>query len=175
LSKGKFLVDENALDHERILKNHVDCLDLLKTSLDGLEGSELDLSGKPDDWTIREIIHHITDGDYIWKICIQMALGESKRPFNLKWYWETDQVRWSQLWEYSSRDIEASLALLVANRNHVIELLRKVPGSLSRTIIVEWPGGEKQEVNIGWVLEMQTNHVEAHVEEIRRIRAANDM
>jgi len=168
-------MDENVRDHERILQNHADCLDLLTAAIDGLEGSELDISRKPDEWTIREIVHHITDGDYIWKICILMALGENERPFHLKWYWETDQVRWSHLWEYSSREIETSLALLTANRNHVIELLRKVPGSLSRTIIIEKPGDEQQEVNIGWVLEMQTNHVEGHVEEVRKIREENSI
>ena len=103
-----------------------------------------------------------------------MALGESERPFHLKWYWETDQVRWSHLWVYSSREIETSLALLEANRNHVVELLRKVPGSLSKTIIIEWPVGDQQEVNIEWVLEDQTNHVEGHVEEIRKIREVNN-
>jgi hypothetical protein len=98
-----------------------------------------------------------------------MALGGSEHPFHLKWYWERDQVRWSDLWEYSSREIEASLALLEANRNHVVELLRKVPGSLSRTIIIEWSGGDQEEVNIEWVLEMQSRHVERHAEDIRKI------
>ncbi len=164
---------EDELEHDRILQNHMDCLKLLRTAIDGLQGSELDVSVKQNEWTIREIIHHITDGDYIWKICTQMALGENERPFHLKWYWEKDQVGWSQIWKYSSREIEPSLTLLEANRNHVVELLRNIPGSLSRKVIIEWPGGDQQEVNIEWVLEMQTNHVERHVEEIRKIREVN--
>lgn len=162
-------MDENELAQDRILQNYADCLNLLRASIDGLQGSELDLSGKQDEWTIREIIHHVADGDYLWKTCILMALGESERPFHLKWYWEADQVRWSRLWEYASREIETSLALLAANRNHTVELLRKVPGSLSRTITIEWPAGDQQKVTIEWVLEMQTNHVAGHVKEIREI------
>lgn len=168
-------MDENELEHDRILQSHVDCLNLLRASIDGLQGSELDVSRKQDGWTIREIIHHLTDGDYIWKISIQMALGESEFPFHLKWYWEKDQGRWSQIWDYSSREIEPSLALLEANRNHVKELLRKIPGSLSRTVMIERSGGDLQEVSIGWVLEMGINHVEGHVEEIRKIREANNI
>jgi hypothetical protein len=133
-----------------------------------------DSSRKPGEWSIREIIHHIVDGDYIWKICIQMALGESLHPFHLKWYWESDQIRWSQLWGYSSREIEPSLALLTANRIHTVELLRKVANSLSRTITIEWPDGRQEDVDIGWVLKMQTNHVEDHVMEIRKIREASN-
>ncbi|NIM96029.1 MAG: hypothetical protein GTO18_20200 [Anaerolineales bacterium] len=168
-------MDKNELDHERILQNHTDCLNLLKGSIDGLKESDLDVSIEQDEWTIREIIHHITDGDYIWKICIQHALGESERPFHVKWYWEKEQVEWSHSWKYSAREIEPSLSLLEANRNHVHELLRKIPRSLSKTVIIEWPDGDQQEVNIGWVLEMQTNHVERHVEEIQRIRETNNL
>ena len=166
---------KNELDHDHILNRHVECLNLLRESIHDLQGSELDASSKQNEWTIREIIHHLTDGDYIWKICIQRALTESERPFHLKWYWEKDQVGWSHIWKYSSRKIEPSLALLEANRNHVIELLRKVPGSLSRTVIIKWPGGDQQEVTIAWVLDMQTNHVKGHVEEIRKIREVNEL
>jgi len=175
LTKGNRQVDENELEQDRVLKNYADCLNLLRASIDGLQGLELDNSRNQDEWTIRETIHHLTDGDYIWKICIQMAMGESDHPFHLKWYWETDQVRWSHLWGYSSRGIEPSLALLEANRNHVVELLKKIPGSLSRTIKIEWPSGDHEEVNIKWVLEMQTSHIEGHVEEIRKIREVNNI
>jgi hypothetical protein len=162
-----------ALEQDKVLKNYTDCLNPLRASIEGLHGSELDILSKKGEWTIREIIHHITDGDYIWKTCVQMALGDRKRPFHLKWYWETDQVRWAHLWKYSSRDIEMSLALLAANRNHTVELLSKVPGSLSRAITIEWLSGDQEEVNIEWVLEMQTDHVEHHIEEIRIIREEN--
>jgi hypothetical protein len=154
-------VDENEFEQNLILQNYTGCLNLLRASIDGLQESELGFSMKHGEWTIREIIHHITDGDYIWKICIQRALGEGEQPFHLKWYWESDQVRWSHLWEYSSRDIETSLALLEANRNHTVELLRRVPG-------------DQEEVNVEWVLEMQTSHIERHIEEIRTIREAGN-
>ena len=175
LTKGKQVVDENGFEPDLILQNYTGCLNLLRASIDGLQESELGFSRDQDEWTIREIIHHITDGDYIWKICIQRALGEGEQPFHLKWYWESDQVRWSHLWEYSSRDIETSLALLEANRNHTVELLRRVPSSLSRTIKIEWPSGDQEEVNVAWVLEMQTSHNEGHVEEIRKIREAGNL
>jgi len=163
-------VDENKFEQDLILQNYTSCLNLFRASIDGLREPELGFSRNQDEWTIREIIHHVTDGDNIWKICIQRALGEGEQPFHLKWYWESDQVRWSHLWEYSSRDIETSLALLEANRNHTVELLRKIPGSLSRTIKIEWSSGDQQEVNIEWVLEMQTSHIEGHIDEIRIIR-----
>ena len=163
-------MDVNGFEQDRILQNYTGCLNLLRASIDGLQESELGFSMKHDEWTIREIIHHITDGDYIWKICIQRALGEAEHPFHLKWYWECDQVQWSHLWKYSSRDIETSLDLLDANRNHTVELLKMVPGSLSRTIKIEWPSGDQEEVIVAWVLEMQTSHIEGHVEEIRIIR-----
>jgi hypothetical protein len=50
-----------------------------------------------------------------------------------------------------------------------------VPDSLSRTITIEWPGGDRQEVHIGWVLEMQTNHVMGHIKDIREIREVHNI
>ncbi len=165
-------MDENEVEQGLILHNYIGCLNLLKNSIEGLRDSELDFSRDQDDWTIREIIHHMADGDHIWKTCIQRALGTGEYPFHLKWYWESDQVQWSRLWKYSSRDIETSIALLEANRNHTVEILRKIPGSLSKTINIEWSSGDQQEVNIAWVLEMQTSHIEGHTEEIRTLREA---
>ena len=163
-------MNDNKLVQDQILKDYVSCLKPLKASIDGLHGPQLDLSKEEDEWTIREIVHHLTDGDYIWKLCLLRALGESRDAFHLKWYWETEQVRWSQLWGYASREIEPSLALLEANRNHVVVLLMPMPGSLSNRITIEWPGGDRQEVQIGWILEMQTNHILGHIEDIREIR-----
>ena len=79
-------MDEKALEQDLILEDYVNSLNLLRAAIDGLKVSELDFSRKPGEWSIREIIHHIVDGDYIWKICIQTALGESERPFHLNWY-----------------------------------------------------------------------------------------
>ncbi len=163
-------MDENEIQQDAILLHYGDCLNFLRASIEGLQGPEWDYSRGQDEWTIREIVHHVADGDYLWKTCIQMALGESEHAFHLKWYWETEQAQWAHLWAYASRDTEASLALLAANRNHVVELLSKIPGSLSRTVLIEWPEGDRQEVTIQWVLEMQTHHVEGHADEIRRIR-----
>jgi hypothetical protein len=165
-------VDESKLEQEPILLNYAYCLNLLRLAIDGLQGAEVDHSRRQGEWTIREIMHHVADGDYLWKTCILRALGNCEGPFHLKWYRDTDQVRWSHLWQYASREIETSFALLGANRNHTIELLTQIPGSLSRSITIEWPEGGRQVATIAWILEMQTNHVEGHAREIRGMREA---
>jgi hypothetical protein len=43
---------------------------LLEQALSGLTDTDLDLTLSEDSWSIRQIVHHIADGDDIWKICI---------------------------------------------------------------------------------------------------------
>ena len=54
--------------------------------------NSLDLSADKDSWTIRQIIHHIVDGDDIWNSFIKQALGEQGGEFlSLSWYWKVPQ------------------------------------------------------------------------------------
>ena len=164
-------MDESTHNRDEILNNYTDCIDLLRGAIEGLEESDLDISSAADEWSIREIIHHLADGDHIWKTCALMALGESDYPYHLKWYWASDQLSWSRVWKYSGREIKPSLDLLEANRKHLVEMLKAVPEALSKTIIVEWPGHAPEEINVAWVLEMQTSHVKIHAQEIKKTRA----
>ena len=49
----------------------------LEAVLMGLTESDLNLAQPGDSWTIRQIVHHLADGDDLWKTCIKAALGNS--------------------------------------------------------------------------------------------------
>jgi hypothetical protein len=152
-------------------------------ALAGLSEADLDLALSEDRWTIRQIVHHITDGDDLWKICIKAALGsrrgEPRTPgpavFGFPWYWDRPQDEWAEKWAYATRPIEPSLALLESNRCHVVQLLRQVPDAWTGCIIVRWPSGQEQEVTVAWVVEMQTRHVVGHLDDILAIRKAHGL
>jgi hypothetical protein len=146
---------------------------LLRKAIEGLDDTILDLIPEAGGWTIREIVHHAADGDLYWKVCILMALGGVKEPFHLAWYWDRPQENWGQAWNYGSRDIEASLALLEANRRQMVELMNGIEGAFEKTITVRWPGGDEQLISAGWIIAMQAGHLERHIEDVRAIRAQN--
>jgi hypothetical protein len=140
----------------------------------GLQGVDLDIAKDKESWTIRQIIHHIVDGDDIWKNCIKIALGNTGVVFDLRWYLAITQIQWAKLWAYNDREIVPSLVLFSANRKHVVQLMQAINGSLEQTISIQLL--DKQEnVTLGWIIEMQSDHVSGHVEDIREIRKLHNL
>ena len=145
----------------------------LEAALAGIAESNLDLAAEPDAWTIRQIIHHVADGDDLWKTCLKAALGRGESSFDLRWYWARPQMEWSEIWMYASRSIASSLALLHANRRHVLDLVRSCPDAWDRSIWLQHPQGRAERITVGEILEMQARHVFEHIEEIQAIRKAH--
>jgi uncharacterized damage-inducible protein DinB len=142
---------------------------LLEHAVMGLRDAELDATPSAGGWSIRQIVHHIADGDEIWKMCIKMAIGNEQAEFALAWYWSLPQVTWSDRWAYSRRSIGASLSLLRASRDHVLQLLECVPEAWDRSVAVRTPQGNIEQVPVGFVIQMQADHVMHHIERIRAI------
>jgi hypothetical protein len=158
---------------EAILKQYADGPSLLDSALAGLSETDLDLALSDDSWTIRQIVHHIVDGDDLWKTCIKMALGNSDALFSLQWYTVRTQREWSESWAYSRRGIESSLALYRANRRHMVELLENFPGACERSIRFERPGKEEIHITVFDVVELHVDHLTEHIESIQAIRKAH--
>jgi DinB superfamily len=142
----------------------------LEYALAGLTESDLNLSLTADSWSIRQIVHHLADGDDIWKICIKAALGNNDGLFTLQWYWDKPQMDWSENWRYASRSIESSLALLHANRQHILELIRQIPNAWEKSIRLKPPNRPEERIAVGDVIEMQARHVIEHIKDIQAIR-----
>jgi uncharacterized damage-inducible protein DinB len=142
---------------------------LLEHAVIGLLDADLDAKPSEGGWSIRQIVHHIADGDDIWKLCIKMAIGNEQAEFSLGWYWSQTQDTWADRWAYSQRSIGASLSLLKATREHVLQLLASVPEGWNRAVVVRTPQGEIEQVPVGFVVQMQADHVFHHLERIRAI------
>ena len=157
-------------DRKTILARYKEGPALLEQALAGLQDADLDAPPLQGGWTIRQIVHHIVDGDDLWKSCIKAALGNEDGEFTLKWYWSIPQQEWSERWGYAHRSLGPSIALFRATRAHVVQLMEQVPDAWSRTIGVRNSDGEVEPVSAGFVVEMQADHVEHHVTRILAIR-----
>ena len=142
----------------------------LEQALAGLQDADLDAPPAQGGWTIRQIVHHIVDGDDLWKVGIKAALGNEQGEFTLAWYWVLPQETWADRWAYAGRPIDVSLALFTAIRAHVTQLLAHVPGAWNRSIAVRKPDGGTTRLTVGAVVEMQADHLQHHVRRILAIR-----
>ena len=155
---------------EIALKQYLDCGTTLESAVEGLR--EVDLDQRADEgWSIRQMVHHIADGDDIWKNCILLILGKPDTEFDLSWYWSIPQENWADFWGYSSRDIHGSLARFRANREMIVDLLRIRPETWRSSAIIHWPrDSQASRISIEDVVEMQTRHPRGHCSEILNIR-----
>ena len=71
---------------------------------------------------------------------------------------------------YEKRSIGESLTLLKAIRDHILQLLEYAPGSWTKSAKFRDSNGEIEEVPIGFVIQMQADHVVHHVKRISEIR-----
>ena len=161
------------ISSESLLSEYANGPARLEAALTGLSDSELDLSLGENAWSIRHIVHHLADGDDLWKACIKAALGNGDGLFTLQWYWDKPQMEWSESWSYTSRSVESSLTLLDANRHHIIELLEHVPGALEKSIRLQPPHGAEVHITVREVIEMQVRHMTGHTQDIQAIRQAH--
>ena len=160
----------HTFDSDDLLKQYADGVIHLKEAIAGLSAIELDTALHDHNWTIRQIVHHVVDGDDLWKTCVKAALG-SNEAFSMNWYWDISQDTWADVWKYAKRDVEPGLRLLQANREHTLQLLRLIPKALEQEVIVRWSDGEEQKGTISEVIKDQVAHVIGHIEEIHTIRS----
>jgi hypothetical protein len=158
------------MDEQQILENYANGPELAAQAVEGLSDSQLDLKLSADSWSIRQLVHHITDGDYLWKEFLLRAAGEPDRVFTLEWYWCLPQDEWVKRWSYAERDVSQSLELFKANRGHTLQLLNQVPALWEKCLQIPNREGGFELVSVRQVVEMQAGHVMGHVEDIHNIR-----
>lgn len=159
-------------NESEVLRQYAEGPEILEDALAGLDGTGLDACGPQGGWTVRQIVHHIVDGDDVWKLCIKSALGNEAGEFTLGWYWALPQDVWADRWRYSERSVDVSLALFRANRNHVLQLLKHVPDAWRRSIGMRKPDGRIERITVGTAIQIQAEHVSHHIRQITAIRAA---
>ncbi len=158
-------------DQDSVLARYMEGPVLLERALAGIQDSDLDAPPSQGSWTIRQILHHIVDGDDLWKTCIKIALGNEQAVFSLEWYWALPQEDWAKRWAYERRSLDVSLALLKANRRHIAQLLEQVPDGWYRSVGFRKSNGETERLPVGTVVEMQADHVVHHVKRIQAMRS----
>ena len=154
---------------DSVIARYIEGPKLLVRALAGLTEADLDTAPAKGGWSIRQIVHHLADGDDLWKMGIKQALGNDQSEFSLDWYRALPQDTWADRWAYAQRPIEVSLALLKATRDHVVQLIEYVPDGWHQSVKFREPDGKVEIVPVGFIIEMQADHIVHHVKQIEAI------
>ena len=160
---------EIALDRLTVLADYLAAPDQLAEMVVDLDDVSLSRSLTADTWTIRQLVHHIVDGDDLWSIGIKAAIGNPDGVFTLQWYWDVPQTTWAEKWRYADRDVQPLLELFKANRLHIAQLLEAVPEAWDFAITIRWTGHEDERALAAEMVESQARHALGHIREIETV------
>lgn len=138
----------------------------LEAALAGLSAAELDRVPTPGTWTVRQVVHHVVDGDTLWAMAIRSALGASGCTFQFDLYGGNNQ--WAAALDYAARDVLPALALFRASREHIRRLGGDLPGAYERFATMK-RGTWERRLTVAEMLEVQATHASQHVEDILRL------
>ncbi len=154
---------------EEILDSYLKGPSRLRVAVGELTDTQLDLAPSSGGWTIREIVHHIVDGDDIWDVAIKAAFGNPQTHLTFSWYWDIKQDEWARHWDYAARPVAPSLELFTASRAHIAQLLQMQPDAWGRCVIIDWPKHPAESANVGEMIASQARHAHTHIDDILAI------
>ncbi len=134
----------------------------LRTAVDGLSDAELDTPYRAGGWTVRQVVHHISDSHLNALARFKLALTEDTPT--IKPYAE---ARWAELADYDL-PVEHGLALVEALHARWTRLLRSLDrDALARTYV--HPEHERT-LALDWTVGMYAWHGRHHVAHITGLR-----
>jgi len=138
--------------------------ELLAMSTTGAAGTELDFKPAPDKWCVRQIVCHLADSEVVGVMRIrQMAAEENPtlQGFNGE--------LWADHLDYQRRKISQALETFRKMRTENYELLKVLPeDAFART----GTHTESGPLTLLDLVKSNAEHVEEHVQQIQRTRAA---
>lgn len=143
--------------------------DDVEAALAGLTEADLDLTRAPEEWSIRQIVHHLAESESMFLMTFKSALAQSGSTFIRNPY---DQAHWVETLAYKERAIEPSLALIKATRRHIAQLLQHIPDHWDRYILLKFASwkGKGDRVTVGQLLDGMNWHLAEHCAEIHETR-----
>jgi hypothetical protein len=134
-------------------------------ALAGITDAELDSRPAPDDWTPREVVHHLADSEMTSAIRLRRLLAEDE-PIIIGY----DEGEFARRLFYGQRPIQAALDAFRASRETTAEILERLTDD-------QWARSgahtESGAYGVETWLDIYAAHAHDHADQIRRARGAS--
>jgi len=135
----------------------------LRAAIKGLSDSQLDTPYRPEGWTVRQVVHHVSDSHLNAYVRFKLALTEEDPT--IKPYAED---RWAELADTKATPVEVSLTLTDSLHDRWVRLLRSLaPEQWKRTFRHPEMGPMTLEKTLALYAWHGRHHV-AHITELRK-------
>ncbi len=152
-----------------LLQQYADLPLQLKKTLHGLSVSDYSLARQEGKWTVREIVQHLVDADCLVHTLVMVALGNSGCVYDQTWY-KVDNT-WAEILKYKQRSIDLATILFKANHQSLVELLKILPDSLERYIMLRWEKDlHGSKITVEQLIQSRIQHTHHHIAQIIETR-----
>ena len=138
--------------------------ELLAMSTTGAAGPELDFKPAPDKWSVRQVVCHIADSEAVAVMRIRQIAAEDNPTLQ-----GFDGNLWADRLDYQRRKISQALETFRKLRTENHELLKSLPENAFARTGMHTESGRLTLLDL---VKGNAEHVEEHVQQIQRTRAA---
>ena len=152
----------DAVERERLIAQYEDGYRAVAAALDGISAAEWETREAPDEWSPREIVHHLADSEMTSAIRLRLLIAQDAP--SIVGYDQEAFVRSL----YPDRPIEPSLAAFAAARDATAPILRRLRDEQWQRAGIHSESGTYSVED--W-LRIYAAHAHDHADQIRRARA----
>ena len=109
------------MDRQALIERYANGHQAVLDALNGITDAELDARPSPDQWTAREVVHHLADSEMTSAIRLRRLLVEDSPDIP-----NYDEEAFAKRLYYINRPIEAALDALSAARRTTLEILERM-------------------------------------------------
>ena len=118
----------------------------------------------PEQWSIAEILAHLSDAEVVGSWRLRVILGSSGLPIQAY-----DQEVWAKTFDYADRDPKESLKVFRVLRENNVEMLKRIPSALWENHGMH---AERGKETIARIVEMFAGHDLNHLRQVEKIAKA---
>lgn len=160
-----------AADQENLLKNFTSALDLFEAIFAKVPENGLDWSEKEGEWTVRQVVHHVTEDLTVYGFFIEQALAQSGSKVFLGEF--PGNEAWADSLGFDKRPVSNALALMHAQREYFAELINHFPDRWDNELqFFDHSGKKLSETTVRKMVTMLTDHMIEHFKMIKNILAS---
>jgi hypothetical protein len=142
----------------------------IEEAIEGLSEDELDQTGGPDRWSIRETVHHLVEANLVASNILLSALARSGAVFD--WSWVMPNAAWMQNMRYATAPVGPAIKALRALQEHLAAVIENIPDALGREVkLLDAPSAAPHTETVAGILRQEIEHALQHLRAAKEISA----
>jgi DinB family protein len=134
----------------------------LEQAVRGLDERQLDTPYRDGGWTVRQVVHHVSDSNINGYTRVKLAMTEEEPAVKL-----FDQERWSNIADAKATPVDVSVSLLVNLHRRWLTILTSLDDRAFHRGFIHPDHGR---LTIDWLVQMYAWHGRHHVAHITSLR-----